>query len=97
MGGVPQETRHFYKQLLRLGTVYCIVQCTVQCPRQCTVQCIVFLSVSKIYRHVWCPCIHLVVTRKPIKTCDNVYLSSAPFYISTNFRQKAKILMSGVE
>ena len=38
MEGVPQVTRHFSKQLLRLGTFFCIVQCTVQCILQCTIQ-----------------------------------------------------------
>ena len=46
MGGVPQETRHFRKQLRRPGTTFCIVQCSVQCIVQCTIQCTVHGTVG---------------------------------------------------
>ena len=46
---------------------------------------------SEKYRHMWCPCTHLDVSRNPVKTCDNVYFSSTPLYISTNSSQKDQI------
>ena len=49
MGGVPQETRHFGKQLIRPGKTFCIVQCTVQCTVQFTMQCTVHIQYTSSY------------------------------------------------